>query len=426
MEKTAARQIQKHGGEPAPALPTNLKIQNRKMVLSCFRDNQPHSVADVVARTGISKLTVMKAIQFFCGKGILASSGKGDSTELGGKKPEYFQFSCGKYLLTIRMWPDDLGLTLFDMRMNKIAGTHLAWIIPDTPEEAFQQIAHNAHALLKQAGIPQAELLYGVSLSSSGIVDYENLMLKYSVHTPNWRVNVPIGDLLREIFGPMPVLFEENAGKSISRAILNEQEDPDQAILVLFTSWGLSGALIQDGRILNGQNSLVGEIGHMILDQNDQEICSCGSRGCAERLVSVARVRKMIAGDPPPASSPLARLPAEAVELRHLFAASRQEDAYARKYVAYMADRFAALLRNVSLVFSPEKVVFVGDYAVADEYFDQQMRRQLSAFRYLSLSRPMEIVYDTRSLTDLDALGGAAALIDHYLSRPELYIEAES
>ena len=88
-----------------------------------------------------------------------------------------------------------------------------------------------------------------------------------------------------------------------------------------------------------------------------------------------------------------------------------------------MADRFAALLRNVSLVFSPEKVVFVGDYAVADEYFDQRMRQQLSAFRYLSLSQPMEIVYDTRSLTGLDALGGAAALIDHYLSRPELYEE---
>lgn len=425
MEKAAAQRTKERGGEPVPALPSNLKIQNRKMVLSCFRDNRPHSVADVVARTGISKLTVMKAIQFFCGKGILASSGKGDSTELGGKKPECFRFSCGKYLLTIRMWPEDLGLTLFDMRMNKVDSSHLAWIIPDAPEEAFRIIENSALALLARAGVDREEL-YGVSLSSSGIVDYDHLTLKYSVHTPNWGANVPIGDYLRGIFGPGPALSEENAGKSISRAILNEQEDPNRSILVLFTSWGLSGALIQDGRILNGRNSLVGEIGHMILDQNDPELCSCGSRGCAERLVSVARVRKMIAGDPPPEGSPLSRLPAEAVELRHLFASSRQEDAYARKYVAYMADRFAALLRNVSLVFSPEKVVFVGDYAVADEYFDQRMRQQLSAFRYLSLSQPMEIVYDTRSLTGLDALGGAAALIDHYLSRPELYEETGS
>ena len=156
MEKAAAQRTKERGGEPVPALPSNLKIQNRRMVLSCFRDNRPHSVADVVARTGISKLTVMKAIQFFCGKGILASSGKGDSTELGGKKPEYFRFSCGKYLLTIRMWPEDLGLTLFDMRMNKVTSSHLAWIIPDTPEEAFRLIERSALALLTQAGIDRA------------------------------------------------------------------------------------------------------------------------------------------------------------------------------------------------------------------------------------------------------------------------------
>ena len=71
-----------------PAVPSALKYQNRQQILSCFRDHQEHSVADVVSRTGISKLTVMRAIQFFCGKNILVSSGKGESTEQGGKRPE--------------------------------------------------------------------------------------------------------------------------------------------------------------------------------------------------------------------------------------------------------------------------------------------------------------------------------------------------
>ena len=44
MEKAAAQRTKERGGEPVPALPSNLKIQNRKMVLSCFRDNRPHSV----------------------------------------------------------------------------------------------------------------------------------------------------------------------------------------------------------------------------------------------------------------------------------------------------------------------------------------------------------------------------------------------
>ena len=57
------------------AVPSALKYQNRERILACFRDHQEHTVADIVARTGISKLTVMRAIQFFCAKNILISSG---------------------------------------------------------------------------------------------------------------------------------------------------------------------------------------------------------------------------------------------------------------------------------------------------------------------------------------------------------------
>ena len=127
-----------------------------------------------------------------------------------------------------------------------------------------------------------------------------------------------------------PYYFVENAGKCISRTILAEQEDPNRRILVLFTSWGISGALIQDGRILNGRDSLIGEIGHMILDPTDTEQCTCGSFGCLERLVSIARLRKRIAADKPPASSPLATLAPESINLHHLFFASRREGPYAR------------------------------------------------------------------------------------------------
>ena len=117
-----------------PALPSELKYRNRQRVLQCFRDHQEHTVADIVSRTGISKLTVMRAIQFFCEKKILASSGKGESTEVGGKRPEYFRFACRKYLLTIMLWPETLSITLYDMNQQELSRSTLSWIIPSTPE----------------------------------------------------------------------------------------------------------------------------------------------------------------------------------------------------------------------------------------------------------------------------------------------------
>lgn len=401
------------------AVPSALKLRNRELILSCFRDNQEHSVADVVKSTGISKLTVMRAIQFFCAKGILISSGKGESTEQGGKKPEFFRFGYKKYLLTVMMWPEMLGLTLFDMCLRPVGQRSFEWIIPASPEKAFDFVRKSAAELMAEAGIGRDDL-YGVSLSSSGIVDYESRVLKYSVHSPEWGTDIPVGEYLRDIFGTGPEIFVENAGKCISRSILAEQED-DKRIMVLFTSWGLSGAMIEGGRILNGRDSLIGEIGHMILDPSDSEPCSCGSHGCLERLVSIARLRQRMEAGPPPATSPLHKLAPQSISLQHLFFASRQEDAYARGFVTYLAGCFATMLRNVSLVFNPERVVFVGDYASADEYFDRCMRQQFDQFHYLASGTAMEVIYDKRPLPELDARGGAIALLGRFFADEKLY-----
>ena len=407
-----------------PAVPTALKHRNRKIVLDCFRDYQEHTVADIVARTGISKLTVMRAIQFFCAKNIIVSSGKGSSTDQGGKKPEFFRFGFRKNLLTVMMWPEMLELRLFDMQMREICRRSFDWIIPSTPEKAFSFVREQAAALMEQAHISRDDL-YGVSLSTSGIVDYENLVLKISIHSPEWGTDIPVGTYLKEIFGPDVYCFIENAGKCISRSILKEQAQPQKRLLVLFTSWGLSGSLISGGEILGGRDSLIGEIGHMILDPSDTEQCTCGSYGCMEQMVSLSRLRKFISQNPPPADSPLAKLSPGSVSLTHLFFASRQNDPYAQQYVRYLADCFASLLRNVSLTFNPENVVITGDYAIADECFDSRIREQFHRFRYFSSSAPIGIHYDTRNLQELDARGGAFALLDHFFSDPHVYEDPE-
>ncbi len=406
----------------APALPSNLKSKNRQLVLECFRDNQEHTVADIVAQTGISKLTVMRAIQFFCNNNILISAGKGDSTEQGGKKPEFFRFARNQYLLNITMWPTSLNLTLFSMNMALVQSYSYEWIIPHNSKEAFAYIGQRSQDLLQKLGLTFSDL-YGVNLSTSGIVDYANLVLKYSVHTPDWGLNIPVGQYLREIFGETPIILVENAGKCVSRSALDMVENKRKRILVLFTAWGLSGALFQDGKILNGQDSLIGEIGHMILDPSDSEECTCGSHGCVECLVSEARVRKRIDEIAPPADSSLAKIPAREITLRKLFAASQQGDDYARKQVAYLADQFAILIRNISLVFNPETVIFVGNYALAGSYFNSRIRESLAQFHYLDSCPPLEILYDVRALTELDAQGGAIALMNHFFSDPTLYMD---
>ena len=106
-----------------------------------------------------------------------------------------------------------------------------------------------------------------------------------------------------------------------------------------------------------------------------------------------------------------------------IFAASTAGDPLANRLVRYIAEHFALALRNISLVFDPDLVVFQGDYAYADGLFDRELRQQLSSFRYYSDGTPFEIKYDRRSLLDLDAEGSYIALANLFFASPELYRE---
>ena len=94
----------------------------------------------------------MKAIRFFCNRGLLRSSGKGDSTDIGGKKPEHFTFYCKSYLLCIAMWPGRIGLTLFDLvrhRLDYMEGELPPYL---TLEEAFERLEALSDVFLTRNG----------------------------------------------------------------------------------------------------------------------------------------------------------------------------------------------------------------------------------------------------------------------------------
>ena len=406
---------------PRPSVPSDLKQQNRHTILSIFSDNCEHTASEIAEKTGISKLTVMKAIQFFCEKGILTSSGKGSSTERGGKRPACYCFSYDKCSLNITMWPDRLCFTLFRLNQTVVRQQSMQWVIPSAPKDAFAILGRYAMDFLADSHVT-VEDLYGVNLSTAGIVDYENLVLRYSSHSPAWGTDIPVGQYLREIFGKSPFYFVENSGKCIGRAVFARQPDSSLRTLVMFTSWGISAALIREGKILNGRDSIIGEIGHMTLDPYDAEPCSCGSYGCAERLLSASRLMQEIALSPPPPISPLSNF-TSLVTLGNVFTASHQGDPYARQLVRRRAEYFADLLRNTALAFDPELVIVVGDYSAADVYFDRCLKERLSRFHYFSSGSPFRIAYDQSPLEKLDAEGGAIAMLEHFISQPYLYEE---
>ena len=402
-----------------PAMLGDLKVANRRTVLAAFRRGAVSGVTEVSQQTGISRPTVVKCIRFFLDSGLLISLGKGPSTAIGGKRPENYTLSGSRYFLCLALWPQEMRASLYTIGHTLLGSITLGGPLPDTAEEISRKTATLASRLLREQCVQPADVC-AVSVSTSGTVDRETGTLLYSSHTPQWGTHVHLLDDLRALFGLNTPIYLENAGKMCARPFLLDPALYNQRVLVLFTTWGLSGCMLEHGHILSGPNALIGEVGHMTLDPSDPEPCGCGSCGCFERLVSTARVRRLVRESA--AAFPESPLPGqEDLTIPQLFQASRTGDLLAQSVCRHLASVFAHALRNICLVFDPDCVILQGDYAAADGVFRDALESSLSGFRYFPSGMPFTLLCDSRPLSEMDAEGAFIALDHLYFGNPDLY-----
>ena len=403
----------------APAMLNDLKVANRRRVISCFRRGAVTGAGDISQQTGISRPTVVKCIRFFLGTGLLVSQGKGKSTAIGGKRPETYALSGSRYFLTLALWPQEQRAFLFTIGHTLLGSITLPEALPETAEDTGRKAAALASRLLREQCVQPGDVC-AVAVSTSGTVDRETETLIYSSHTPQWGTSVHLLDDLRALFGPGIPIYMENAAKMCARPFLLDPTLRRQRVLVLFTTWGLSGCMMERGHIMSGHNALIGEIGHMTLDPSDPEPCGCGSCGCFERLVSPTRMRRLVqerAHEFPGSSLP----GRPELTIPQLFEASRAGDPLAVSLSRHLASHFAHALRNISLVFDPDCVILQGDYAAADEAFRTALSQALSGFRYFNGHMPFLLQDDRRPLSEMDAEGAFIALDHLYFGDAALY-----
>lgn len=405
-----------------PAMPSNLKIINRFNILKCFRDGMSHTVSEVSAITGISKNTSMRAIHFFCEKGILVTQGKFYQGTIGGKYPEVFKLNIMKYILDIILWPHVVCFTLMDFCGNVVRRTDYGMVKIQSLSvaEINKFLLEETVVFLEEEGIGREDV-YGIWISTAGNIDYTNNRIKYNAQAPEWGSNVSLLDSLKEYFGINTKIFLENGGKTIARSFLHRPEVGNKRVLIITTNGGISGCFMQDGKIVSGRTSLIGEIGHMIIDEKDWEKCSCGSHGCLERMVDIRRIRHNLKNRKIPENSRLNTIPLEELTLLQLFEMAGEGDETAKECVTYLADCFALALRNILLVFDPELVAFIGDYAYAGTYFNQRMKDKLKEFKYCTDDALSDILYEKKSMIELDNSGAAIAVADYYFDNMKIY-----
>lgn len=401
--------MRNNGTEKKVAMPGDVKLVNRQMVMNVLRSGRVITVTDIHEETGISRPTAMRTLQHYCKQGVAKSLGPGESSNVGGKKPELFCFADERKILCINLWPREITIGLCGLieEVNELRA--FPYAEGNSLDASFACLYEVVKSYMQKVGITQEDL-YGVMLSVPGTVDYDLKMLRYNSKAPEWGTNVMLVDYLKAIFGEDKEYFVGNAGKSAGRAILIDQPGyAERRVMTLFTTWGVSACMIERGHVLNGRDSLIGEIGHMVISDSAKTTCGCGKHGCLESLVNIAHVRDLLVDKD-------ADELCDGLTLPRLFEYSAAGDTRAQAVVRNLAHYFSVALHNLSLAYNQEVVVIQGDFAWADKLFDRCLKEELAQFRYYPSQEPFGIVYDKHEIALQSLRGGAEVLKKKYFS----------
>lgn len=133
--------------------------------------------------------------------------------------------------------------------------------------------------------------LVGVGIGAPA-ANYYNGTIDNASNLP-WKGIVPIVDIFRRHFPNILVTLTNDAnGAAMGEMIYGGAKGLNDFITITLGT-GVGSGIVSGGKILYGQDSFAGELGHAILIPGGRE-CGCGRRGCLDVYASANGVKRTV------------------------------------------------------------------------------------------------------------------------------------
>ena len=137
-----------------------LKQINRKHILNILRNSGELSVSDISVQVNLSKPTIMKAMKYYIDKGYLIISGKGNSTEEGGKKPNIFKFNAnGGYAMGMIITANKLKSVLTNLKGATVSNISISLASNEDLESVLDKILSSYNTLVSDSRIDPSKII---------------------------------------------------------------------------------------------------------------------------------------------------------------------------------------------------------------------------------------------------------------------------
>ena len=219
--------------------------------------------------------------------------------------------------------------------------------------------------------------------------------------------NVPLREILKNKIGK-PVNIENDANAAaLGEYLVNGKHAESFVFITLGT--GIGGGIIINKELYRGFNSAGGELGHIIINIDGKEQCTCGNRGCWEAYASVtALIRQTEIAMQKDRNSIMNKwvLKHGNVSGRTAFDCAKHGDNTAKAVVDQYIRFVGAGLVSVLNIFQPEVILIGGGISNEGDYLLSPLREYVYAGDYNKFMKKTRI--DAASLYNDAGIIGAA------------------
>jgi glucokinase len=208
-----------------------------------------------------------------------------------------------------------------------------------------------------------AQEIRAVGIGVPGMVDSVEGIVLSAPNLTGWQ-NIRIVEILSHKL-EIPVV----AGNDVNVGLLGESQfgaaKGYKDVVGVFVGTGIGGAVMIDGKIVNGAHHLAGEIGHIVIDKHEKSLrCGCGKLGCLEASAGRVGMAKQIAAKAkkgkPSILAEAAKKDVLKIKSGKLKKAVQANDDLGVEIVKKSAEEIGIAIANLINILDPELIVLGG------------------------------------------------------------------
>ena len=261
----------------------------------------------------------------------------------------------------------DLGGTTCKLGLFQVDGTLMEkWEIPtDTRENGknvLPDIAASVEEKIRQHHISREQII-GAGIGVPGAVNNEGVVNRCI--NLGWGI-VPVSKELSSLLS-VPVYTANDANVAALGEAWKGSGNGYSSIAMITLGTGIGGGVVLDGQIINGFHGAAGELGHIVVNPEEQDACNCGNHGCIEQYASatgiVRQARKQLAESS--VDSVLRK--EQDLSAKSVFDAAKAGDVLAKKIAEEVCDMLGRVIGTICNVINPEAVIIGGGVSRAGD-----------------------------------------------------------